>query len=88
VHPNPKESVSFGRIRIKKKSSDTDTNSDPDTVVKKVFCEKLQIKHLKEKKKNVFLLENFFLCRTGTGSRGIHMKAMKVTILKNFGSKY
>jgi hypothetical protein len=29
VNPNPRESVSFGRIRIQKKSS----ASDPDTVV-------------------------------------------------------
>jgi hypothetical protein len=35
VDPNPKESESFGWIRIQKKSSDSDmdSDSDPDTVV-------------------------------------------------------
>jgi hypothetical protein len=56
VDPNPKESVSFGRIRIriKKKSLDSNKDSDPDTVVKKFLGEKLQIKHFIEKKKGRF----------------------------------
>jgi hypothetical protein len=35
VDPNPKESEYFDWIRIRKKSSDLDSDSDPDTVVKK-----------------------------------------------------
>jgi hypothetical protein len=51
VDPSPKESESFGCIRIRKESSDSDTDlySDSDTVVNENLCAKSKIKHLKDK---------------------------------------
>jgi hypothetical protein len=44
VDPNLKQQA------IRKKNSDSDTDSDPDTFAIKKFCEKNQIQHLKENK--------------------------------------
>jgi hypothetical protein len=55
------ESESFGRIRIQKKSSDSNTDSDQDTVYKKSnICEQSQIKHLKRGKKYFFSIAKPF----------------------------
>jgi hypothetical protein len=40
---------------------------------------------IEKEKTKVLQLENFFICRTDFRT---HIKAMRGTILKNFGSKY
>jgi hypothetical protein len=68
----------------KKKSSYLD--SDPDTVVKQIFLWKIADQTLEREKTEDFQLEIFFfLCRTDSRT---HIKAMRGTILKIFGSKY
>jgi hypothetical protein len=59
VDPNPKESLSFGRIRIRKKKFGFRCGYEFGfTVVKKKIYTKLLIKPLKENKTYFFILEN------------------------------
>jgi hypothetical protein len=69
VDPNPKKSLDF------------DTDSDPDTVVKWQILWKAADQTLEREKRMFFLLENSFLCNTGSKT---HMKITRGTILKNF----
>jgi hypothetical protein len=83
VDPNPKITRKFWLDPNPKKSSCSDTDSDPDTVVENKLL--LKIAEKNTEKHFVFLLENFFLCHTGSRT---HMKAIRGTIWKNLGSKY
>jgi hypothetical protein len=60
-----------------KKSSDSDTNSDPDTVVVWKFVWKIEDQALEREKSYVFPLKKFFLWRTVSSTQ---MKAIRGTI--------
>jgi hypothetical protein len=71
----------FGRIRIQKKFGYGFGSRRCFEII--FLCEKSQIKE-KEKKRTVryvVLLENFFLCRTGSRTHG--MKAMRENTVQN-----
>jgi predicted nucleic acid-binding OB-fold protein len=86
MDPNPKESVRFGRIRIRKKVRIRTHIRIQALLLNENVGEKLLIKHLKEREKSFFSqLKNVFPYRLGSRS---HMKALIGSIHTNFGQKY
>jgi hypothetical protein len=63
--------------KSEKNSWDSDTDSDPDTVRKKI--KKIDVKHLTENKMHVFIysIAKLFVCFKGFR---IHLKAMRATL--------